>query len=66
MLANPEKFQKIFINRVENDIEIKIDGINLSLEDYVKLLGVNLDSKLNFVIHIQQICFKAGNHFNAL
>ena len=66
MLANPEKFQAIFINCVENDIEIKIDGIKLSSEDHVKLLGVNLDSKLNFEIHIQQICFKAGNHLNVL
>ena len=50
----------------ENDIEIEIDGIKLSSEDHVKLLGVNLDSKLNFEIHIQQICFKAGNHLNVL
>ena len=44
MLANPEKFQAIFINCVENDIEIEIDVIKLSSEDHVKLLGVNLDS----------------------
>ena len=43
MLANPEKFQAIFINCVENDIEIKKDGIKLSSEDHVKLLGVNLE-----------------------
>ena len=66
MLANPEKFQAIFINCVENDIEIEIDGIKLSSEDHVKLLGVNLDSKLNFEIHIQQIVFKARNHLNVL
>ena len=66
MLANPEKFQAIFLNCVENDIGIEIDGIKLSSEDHVKLLVVNLDSKLNFEIHIQQICFKAGNHLNVL
>ena len=43
MLANPEKFQAIFIDCVENNIEIEIDGIKLSSEDHVKLLGVNLD-----------------------
>ena len=37
-----------------------------SKKDHVKLLVVNLDSKLNFEIHIQQICFKAGNHLNVL
>ena len=66
MLGSPEKFQAIFINCAENDIEIEIDGIKLSSEDHVKLLRVNLDSKLNFEIHIQQICFKAGNHLNVL
>ena len=66
MLASHEKFQAIFINCVENDIEIEIDGLKLSSEDHVKLLGVNLDSKLNFEIHIQQIYFKAGNHLNVL
>ena len=43
ILTNPEKFQAILINCVENDIEIEIDGIKLSSEDDVKLLGVNLD-----------------------
>ena len=66
MLVNPEKFQAIFINCVENDIEIEIDGIKLSSEDHVKLLGVNLDSKLNYEIYIEQICFKSGNHLNVL
>ena len=66
MLDNPKKFQAIFINCVDNDIEIEIDGIKLSSEDHVKLLGVNLDSKLNFEIHIQQMCFKTGNHLNVL
>ena len=30
MLANPDKFQAIFINCVENDTEIEIDGIKSS------------------------------------
>ena len=30
-------------NCIENDIEIEIDGIKLSSEDHVKLLGVNLE-----------------------
>ena len=66
MLANSEKFHAIFINCVENDIKIEMDGTKLSSEDHVKLIGVNLDSKLHFEIHIQQICLKAGNHLNVL
>ena len=30
----------------------------------MKLLGVHLDSKLNFENHISHICKKAGNHLN--
>ena len=32
----------------------------------MKLLGVHLDSKLNFENHISHICKKAGNHLNVL
>lgn len=66
MLANPQKFQAIFMNSLESDIAIEIDGIKILPEEHVKLLGVNLDSKLNFEYHIQQICRKAANHLNVL
>ena len=60
MLANPDKFQAIFLT--SSDKEFKIDHITLNSEPSVKLLGVNLDTDLNYNIHVQQICKKAGNH----
>ena len=32
----------------------------------VKLLGVNIDGKLNFNHHINKLCKSAGNQLNAL
>ena len=52
--------QKLVVDLLQVESRVAIG------EDHVKLLGVNLDSKLNFEIHIQQICFKAGNYLNLL
>ena len=66
MLANPHKFQAIFLASADMEFKFEIDDITLIAEDYVKLLGVNLDKNLNYDTHIKQICKKAGNHLNAL
>ena len=66
MLANPHKFQAIFLASADMEFKFEIDDITLVAEKYVKLIGVNLDKKLNYDTHIQQICKKAGNHLNAL
>jgi hypothetical protein len=60
MQANPEKFQAISIGRKMHDknVMFNLNGINLSCEDEVKLLGVNIDFKLNFNTHISNICKK--------
>ena len=64
MLANPHKFQAIFLASADIEFKFEIDDITLVAEKYVKLLGVNLDK--NYDTHIQQICKKAGNQLNAL
>ena len=66
MLSNPHKFQAIFLASADMEFKFEIDDISLVAEDYVKLLGVNLDENLNYDTHIQQIRKKAGNHLNAL
>jgi hypothetical protein len=43
-----------------------LNGINLSCEDEVKLLGVTIDFKLNFNTHISNICKKAARQLNVL
>ena len=54
MLANPQKFQALFLNCKEENFTFDLDNV------VVKLLGVHLDSKLNFENHISHICKKAG------
>ena len=66
MLANPHKFQAIFLVSADMEFKLEIDDITLVAEDYVKLFGVNLDKNINYDTHIKQICKKAGNHLNAL
>ena len=61
MVANPEKFQLMFIG-LKDDIKLCIDinGIVVQMTDSVKLLGVTIDSMLNFNLHVQSICKKAS------
>ena len=49
MVANPDKFQLMFIG-LKDDIKLCIDinGIVAQMTDSVKLLGVTIDSMLNF------------------
>ena len=58
MLANPHKFHAIFLASADMEFKFEIDDITLVAEEYVKLLGVNLDKNLNYDTHIQQICKK--------
>ena len=66
MLANPQKFQALFLNCKEKIFTFELDNVTMILDDVVKLLGVHLDSKLNFENHISHIFKKAGNHLNVL
>ena len=66
MLANPQKFQALFLNYKEENLTFDLDTVTIIADDVVKLLGVHLDSKLNFENHISHICKKAGNHLNVL
>ena len=68
MQANPEKFQAISLGKKTHDKKIVFDlnGISISCEDEVKLLGVTIDFKLNFNLHISNICKKAARQLNVL
>ena len=56
MLANPHKFQTIFLAPADMEFKFEIDDITLVAEEYVKLLGINPNKNLNYDKHIQQIC----------
>ena len=67
MVANPGKFQLMFLG-INNDISLglRIRNIDIKPQRYVKLLGVEIDSKLRFDSHIKSICSAASRKINCL
>ena len=47
------------IGKTENIMSLIIDNHLIVSENFIKMLGVNFDEKLNFNIHISEICKKA-------
>ncbi len=68
MQANPEKFHCIFIgpNRKSIDTELSFNGISITSEPEVELLGITIDDKLNFNTHVSNLVTKAARQLNAL
>ena len=68
MQANPEKFQAIAVgkNTCDKNPIFNIGDANISCDEIVKLLGVDIDFKLNFEYHITIICKKAVQQLNIL
>ena len=66
MVANPDKFQVIFLGTGNQEIKIKIGSCTIENSSEVKLLGVTIDSKLSFFPHILNICGKATAKIKAL
>ncbi|KAK3101622.1 hypothetical protein FSP39_004953 [Pinctada imbricata] len=69
MKANPEKFQAIAIGKKtfnkETVFNLKGD-INITCEDTVKLLGIEIDYQLKFDAHISNLCRKASQQLAVL
>ena len=74
MIVNPGKFQSIIIDKKKQDHKKEIFEIGdkiIEASTSVKLLGVQIDDKLNFNLHITNlinlhICRSAANQLNAL
>ena len=67
MCANPDKFQAIVLGMKNPEtLNFQLGNITIKPEDKVRLLGIDLDSKLNFNCHIHEICQKAARQINAL
>lgn len=69
MIVNPGKFQAIIIDRKgqkNNPTEFKIDNKIIKSEECVKLLGLEIDSKLSFDKHVSKLCNKSAGQLNAL
>ena len=69
MIVNPGKFQAIITNKRKQDHANEISKIGskeIKVTSQVKLLGVEIDDKLNFGQHINCICKSPANQLNAL
>ena len=69
MIANPNKFQAIIMNkRRENQITLNLKIYNNEIETpkSVKLLGIEIDNKLSFNQHISKLRSKAAMQLNAI
>ena len=68
MIVNRDKFQAMILrpDKKENKFQLNINDSIISSEDSVTLLGIEIDSKLNFKNHVSKICRKAGMQLNAI
>ena len=66
MVANPAKFQVIFLGINNENLRLNIDGNIINSTNTVKLLGVTIDDKLCFHPHIKELCKKANQKTMAL
>ena len=68
MIINPDKFQAILLDKRKSDHTneiILVDDQNIKVVSSVELLGIQIDDKLNFNLHISNICRSAANQLNA-
>ena len=69
MIVNPDKFQAILLDKRKSDHtnqRIAVDNQNIKVVSSVELLKIQIDDKLNFNLHISNICRSAANQLNAL
>ena len=69
MIVNTEKFQVIIIvrkNQKNNPQKLMIDKKVITSSENVTLLGLEVESKLNFDEHISKLCNKSEGQLNAL
>ena len=68
MKANPEKFQAIcFGKKTSNSVNsFNIGGLEISCQETVKLLGIDIDFLLKFDIHVSRLCRNASKQLAVL
>ena len=68
MQANPDKFQFMIISSDDNSTRSLTLNENTVIvsEKHVKVLGVEIDCRLNFSLHISSVCKNAARQLNAL
>ena len=69
MIFNPDTFQAIVIkrnNKMKDSYSLNINQEVINSENWVKLLGIEIDNKLSFEKHISTLVKKASNQLNAI
>jgi len=70
MQANPSKFQSIFLKPMKKSDPfpeaLQSNDVLIQAHTSVKLLGIHIDCKLNYVEHVRFMCKKAARQLNAL
>ena len=68
LTANPNKFQSLGLapGRSTIDLQVSVLGNLVQQLSFIKLLGVTLDNKLNFHVHIANLCRKVGRQVGVL
>ena len=69
MIINPDKFQSVILDKEKSNltnVPLTIDNQTIKRVPSVELLGIHLDDKLNFNLHISNICRSAAKQLNAL
>ena len=69
MLAHSEKFQAIILDKQKHDYSnetIKFDNNTVETVSSVRFLGIQLGDKLNFSLHVSNICKSAANQSSVL
>ena len=64
MKANPDKYHLLFSGN--DSSKIIIGNETISSSKCKKLLGIKIDSNLNFKEHIESLCKKSSQKVNAL
>ena len=62
---NPDKCH-LLVTKHSEEVSISIEGETIKGKNSVKLLGVNIDNKLDFNDHVSQICNKVSSKLHAL
>ena len=66
LAGNLKKYQVLNLGFIQNDSDICVSNVEIETKDNIILLGVVLDSKLNFSEHIISICKKASQRIGVL
>ena len=69
MIVNRDKFQAIVLNKKRfnlTNINFQVENQMIKSVSSIELLGIQIDDKLNFNLHISKICKSAANQLNTL